>query len=499
MGDPSAAVLRQGERSGYSDTDTVQQMRGMGRATGQLAPTIKAQQISRSYGGTVDEVTEFFGTLTRAGQGFGGKAGQGGNLQMRRILSDAFKSGLDRSRAGEVLQSVASGVKAAQSATAGAVDASRISALLSFFSRSGKSGLQGARGAAVMGALDSTIKGAGRLSAGADVTKTLLLQSQGFGVPGGNTSYLGATRNLEQGVFGTGGAKNLVKMVDRIRGMGGDREMQAAQLSALTGGTLNQSVSGSVLDTINAGGGSSKVLASIEAITKEQKPINEQLLDTSKESLRVAQRVAHLDNRLLDIGKQSSASIEKMQDAMLHVADILMPAAQAVLLRVAVGVERVASIVDKISKWVNSDEAAETVEGVTRAVDQGVLPVVRAIPGGSAVDNIWALGQELGQELQWDSSGVQRPPPPPPRRRDTLASQARSQEQRLAQSNAPQQQSQAPDPRYAPDPTENSNAPLSSQPAVQQQMDQTAVIDTVSHRSAGAAMQPTTSPTPRVH
>jgi len=355
MGSVSDAVLRRGEASGFSDTETVQQMRGMGRATGQLAPITGAQQIARSYGGDVSDVTQFYGTLTRAGQGFGGKAGNGGKLQMRRILSDAFKSGLDKSRAGEVLTSVASGIKSAQQATAGSVDASAISGLLSFFSRSGKSGLQGARGFKTMSALDTTLKNAGRLSGDSRVIRTMLLQSQGFGTPGGKTSFLAAHRGLEQGVFGKGGASNLMKMISRVRQTGGNREQQAAILSAMTNGSLNQSVSGSVLDVVNKGGSQKNVLASIAKITEQQKPINEKLLDNSTQSLTVARRVARLSNRLLDIGKKVQPDIEKIQDAMLSVADDLMPTALTVLRAIA----------DAIV-----------------ALTQGIHSLLRSMPGG---------------------------------------------------------------------------------------------------------------------
>jgi len=355
MGSVSDAVLRRGEASGYSDTETVQQMRGMGRATGQLAPITGAQQIARSYGGDVSDVTQFYGTLTRAGQGFGGKAGNGGKLQMRRILSDAFKSGLDKSRAGEVLHSVASGIKSAQQATAGSVNASAISGLLTYFSRSGKSGLQGARGFQTMSALDSTIKGAGRLHGDPRVIQTMLMQSQGFGTPGGGNSYLGAMRGLEQGVFGKGGAGNLMKMVKRIQQTGGDPEQQAAILSAMTGGKLNQSVSGSVLGVVNKGGSQGNMIASIAKITEQQKPINEKLLDNSTQSLTVARRVAHLSNRLLDIGKKVQPDIEKIQDAMLSVADDLMPTALSVLHAIA---ESISALV------------------------QGIHSILRRLPGG---------------------------------------------------------------------------------------------------------------------
>jgi hypothetical protein len=189
-----------------------------------------------------------------------------------------------------------------------------------------------------MGTLDSTIKGAGRLSADPQVVKTLLMQSQGFGIPGGNTSYLKAMGNLEQGVYGKGGAQNLMKMVNRVKGMGGNTEQQAATLSAMTSGKMNQSVSASLLEVISKGGSKGDMLKSIEAITKENKPINEKLLDNSGESLKVARRVAHLDNRLLDIGTAAAADIESIQDSMLEVADALMPAALATLSLIADGI-----------------------------------------------------------------------------------------------------------------------------------------------------------------
>jgi len=324
IGRVPGGALTAGRQFGYSMTDTVQQMRGVARQTGQMSAVTGAQRMARSFGGDVGQMSGFMGTLTRAGQGFGGRAGRGGEKQAQRILQHAFTAGLDKSRAGEHLTAVASAVRSAQSVTAGKVDASQVSAMLALFGRSGQPGLQGAAGMAQLSKVDSAIKGAG-FGGGGDAATSLLYQSQGFGTPGGGTSYYNAKKQLQRGVFGEGGAGNLFKFMNRANQIGGvGSERSNLTISKMSG--LSLDVVEAMQETLAKGGGEKGILKRIAKITEEERPIQEQIRDSIKTgNLVVAQRVAKLQDRLVDIGKQNAEAIEALEDLFNSIVDKLMP------------------------------------------------------------------------------------------------------------------------------------------------------------------------------
>jgi len=329
---------------GFSKTETVQQMRNVGRVTGNINAVTQAQAAARSFGGDVGEVAGFMGTLTRGGQGFGGLAGKGGERTLRRVMSHAFSSGLDHSRAGEHLAAVASGVKAAQTVTGGRVNADQISAMLSFFGRSGMPGLQGAAGMAQLGKLDQTIKKAG-FGGGGDPTSALIYQALGFGQAGGTASFYEATKQAQRGIFGEGGAGNLMKVWERFGQTGGGIGTQKTniELSNATGMSLD--VIESINDVILKSGGTIEAQKKIAEITKQQLPVQKQILLATQEGhLKVAERVAFLENRLVTIGEATAESIEKLQDIFNDVVDTFLPTA-------VVALKVIAEVVSNIWFW----------------------------------------------------------------------------------------------------------------------------------------------------
>jgi hypothetical protein len=314
------------ESLGFSKRETVQQMRAVGRQTGNINAVTRAQGVARSFGGETSEVSGFMGTLTRAGQGFGGTMGTGGQKQLSRIMAHAFTAGLDRSRAGEHLSAVAQGVKAAQSVTGGRVDASQISAMLSFFGRSKMPGLQGAQGMQQFMKVDQTLKKAGFGATGAG--SALAYQSQGFGVPGQNVPFYEATRSLQRGVFGKGGAQNLLKYFKRMGQAGGGFGSEKANLMISRDSGMSLDVIESITKVIAKGGGTAKALKSIEAIMEKERPVEDQILEATKSGhLKVAQRVAFLENRLIEIGRKNFDAIVQLQDVVNDIVDTLMPTA----------------------------------------------------------------------------------------------------------------------------------------------------------------------------
>lgn len=331
LGGQATGVFDAAQQYGFSATETVQQMRGVGRATGNINAVTQAQRFARSYGGDVGEVTGLMGVLTRAGQGFGGKMGTNGRKQLEKVMAQAFSSGLDRSRAGEYMSAVGQAVASAQATTTRRVDAGSIGGILSLFSRSMMPGLQGAAGFQNLSAIDSAVKGVG-FGGGDEATKAMMYQAMGFGSPGGSTSYYEATRGLQRGVFGEGGAANLMNIFERFGqaggGMGG--EEATLMLSRTTGLSLDalEDIQKVMMDS---GSTSEERLEAIKKITEEQRPVDQKNLAVNSEHLKVAQRVAYLDNRLVGIGEASAESIEKIQDVVNDVVDTLMPVAVELL------------------------------------------------------------------------------------------------------------------------------------------------------------------------
>ncbi len=324
-------------RLGFSKTETVQQMRGVGRATGNINAVGQAQAAARSFGGEVSEVTGLMGTMTRGGQGFGGRAGTGGEKSLTRIMSHAFTAGLDHSRAGEHLEAVAQGIKAAQTVSGGAVDSSQISAMLAFFGRSGSVGLQGAAGYEQISKVDQFMKSAG-FGQGGDAASALAYQAMGFGQPGagGRTSYYQATKQLQGGVFGEGGAGNLMKVFERFAQTGGGANTEKTNIEISNAMGMSLDVIEKIWGAIGQGGGTDATTKAIAAITKESMPIDKQILEATKGGhLAVAQRVAHLENRLIEIGERNHVAIEKLQDTFNDIVDTMMPTAVKILQTIA--------------------------------------------------------------------------------------------------------------------------------------------------------------------
>lgn len=325
--------FRRSNQLGFSATETLQHMRSVARQTGGgrglLGQAQMAQAYARGYGGDVGAVGGFMGQLTRAQGSFRKR-------EFQVVMQQAFTTGMDKSRTGEAMSAMGQAIQSAASVSGGRVDAAGVTAMLAYLGQKGGPALQGQRGMRNLGMIDQTLKSHGALSANGEAVKAFLLQSMGFGLAGGDSAdFLSAAGRLQQGVFGKGGARNLVDIVrSTMAYSGGNIDTAGAGISAMTG--ISMDVANKIIRTVSAGGDRDQMLADIQELTEQERPIEEQIRDVIQEgNTVVAERIARLDDRLVGIGRSTYDSITKMEDVMNSMVDTLLPVAVSALKHIA--------------------------------------------------------------------------------------------------------------------------------------------------------------------
>lgn len=351
--------MKHSQRLGYSATETIQQMAGVARATGGsgdlIGRTQQAQTYARMYGGDVGEVSGFMGTLTQA-------RGESNKREMSRMMQHAMTAGMDKSRAGEAMAVISSQIAGAASVSGGKVDASSISAMVAWLGRGGNPALQGARGANIMSAFDSAIKGAGSVSVNQEAAKAMMFQSFGYGnATGDRTSYFDAIRRSQQGVFGKGGAENLLDMMAGVERTTGGGQQASYALSGMTG--LSMDAIDAMRSRVAQGGPREQILSDLNKIMKEEAPTDVQTLDTMKESLKLATRAAEIDNELVEHGMSSAEYLEDIQDDMRRLVASLMPTAINILEAIRDSIVWVKESLDFFTGY-DPNEAATEMAGI---------------------------------------------------------------------------------------------------------------------------------------
>lgn len=357
QGDINSVNFGRAEELLYSRQQTAEQSHGVARATGRLGATTTAQETSRFYGGSVEEATGYMGTLTRAGSRFSESGGGAGRTQLFRMIRDATASGLDRSRVGEHLDAVAGAVEATGGRTAGDVDVSNISGLLSFIGASGRSGFQGARGMGVLQSIDAGFRSGGR----DESSEARQLAAYGFGVPGQDTDYFTARLRQDQGIFGgegTQGAENLATLIQSFMATAQGNRDQAVLDATDSGlfGDLGENQIKALFETFNASGGNINTMAAaIDDLRESQGSIEEQIRDNLKSGqAEVASVMVKLDNRMVELGRQLFPSVTRIQNAIVSLQDSLFPAALAVLNFIAESIDAIRQGLSGIPGWDNS-------------------------------------------------------------------------------------------------------------------------------------------------
>lgn len=342
QGSDASIDYNRAQQLAFSEQDTIDQAYGAARQTGHLGAVRTAQETSRFYGGSVDEASGYMGALTRGGARFDSSGGGQGRTQLFRMLRDATASGLDRSRVGEHLDAVAGAIESTGQSMAGDVSSSNISGLLALIGSTGRSGFQGARGMNVLSQIDQGFKSGGR----DEFSDARQLAAYGFGVPGQDTDYYTARRRRDQGIFGgqgMEGAQNLSSMLTHFLETNvGNRQAAIidAQESGLFGGLGIEQLEG-LFDTFQrTGGDMNSMVAAIDDLRETQGSVEEQIRDNLQTGqAEVADRIAKLDNRLIELGRQVFPAITDIQNAVMDVQDTLLPTAITILRQIATAVE----------------------------------------------------------------------------------------------------------------------------------------------------------------
>lgn len=368
-------IAQKGREFGFTELESIQQMRGVARATGSIGDLTTAQATARGMGMDVGEVSEYMGMLTRSGQG--GKGAQG-ERALYRLMSSAMASGLDKSRAGEHLQAVSSLVQSAGGRLAGTVDAAGIGGLLAYFSKSGQAGLQGARGGAVLSQMDSVITGAGYGSSG-DPIQALIMRAMGFGT-GGNADLYTATGRAQQGIFGEKGAANLRAVVSQFEteyARAGDQGINRAMSESFH---LSQDIIEQIREVIHRGG--PDMDAEIAQLTQGERPVEDQILSVLDGTIDSRlETIIDTETQLLNQGERNSRALDDITNDVNRMAAAMWDAVVPILRIIADAVKIVANFVTSLFRGATAVDQArykmEDAQGALRDVfaksdDEGV-------------------------------------------------------------------------------------------------------------------------------
>jgi len=363
----SLAQVARSERMGYSLTESYGHAAVVGRQTGQVGATATAQEFSRIYGGSVEEVGGVMGGLTRGGQKFDATGGGAGRRQMAHMFRDAVSSGLDRSRTGEHLEAVSAIAEGVGGRSARDVDFASISGMLGLLGASGKSGFQGARGANVLANVDEGIRGGGA----DDSAHALALAAAGYGYGGSNDVDLNeAESRLERGIFGEGGDRLLDSILTLFRAQtgGGSAMNEEMRRSGLFGNLTRDQIRDLVADVEANGGNTAAAISQFQA----RGPSIESRIAgaASSTNLDISRHEAGLDNRSAAQGAQLYKSVMMLQNLVNDIVDQAMPA-------VINGLNMAANAINTTARALGltggqsavTEEAADIAEKLTQATN----------------------------------------------------------------------------------------------------------------------------------
>lgn len=320
--------VNRGVKLGYTPAETAQIAADVMKATGSISGTDTAQGLARGYGMSTGDALGAMGSMTRLGQGFGGKGGVQGYRQLERTMAAGMASGLDKARMPEFLQAVTSVSESVGSVVSGDVNVGGIASIMAALGSSGKSGLQGNRGASVLAAIDAGIKNPG----GGEAGQALMLRAFGFGTPGGENDYYAAKKRQQQGIAGEGNIQALFAQTAKEYGNG---EAQIMALSEMTGG-LSYDILEQLREVNNSTLSSEEKQAKLNEVMEQTKPIEEQALHAMQKGFgdQVA-RTAELEARLVEMGDQIKDPMDKLADIVNHLVDSLFPVAVEILRDIA--------------------------------------------------------------------------------------------------------------------------------------------------------------------
>ena len=300
---------------GYSSLDVGQLRQGLMQAVGTddvggrerrrlgaLEQTVMGAE--RGFGLEQSSSVGLFGAMRRSGQTFEG--GHEGAQALRKVIADAFVSGIEKTRLGEYLAGVEGLLQAEQTHTAGGVLAQNLSRMLGLLGGSAQPGLQGAYGAQALAQLSQGIRSPGGGDAGRSITLMALQRG----------TYTRTHAAMEEGAT----PENLGRLYEHMRktyGLSGEvgahvSEEAVLRLSQMTGVGLSKLAGKDFKDTGKVGEGSLLAMmhriASGPADGKEradlEAKIEAELADPTRNIEKHTQKRAETTERLLEVGEK---------------------------------------------------------------------------------------------------------------------------------------------------------------------------------------------------
>ena len=245
-----------------------------------------------------------FGAMRRSGETF--ERGDEGREALRKLIADAFVSGIEKTRLGEYLSGVESLLESEQAHRAGGVEADSVSRMLGLLGGAGQPGLQGRHGALTLAQLSQGIRAPG----GGDAGRSIML----LGLS--RRTYTQTLAGMEEGAT----PENLGRLYAHLRrayGLRGEAgahvpEEAILRLSHLTGVPLSKLAGKDFKETGRVGEGS--VLAMMHRISSGQADgkeradlearIADELADPTRNIEKHTARQAQITERLLEVGER---------------------------------------------------------------------------------------------------------------------------------------------------------------------------------------------------
>ena len=328
-GTAGSTLRHQAADLGFAPSEMAGMAGGVARATGRLGGTdlLTAMQFNR---GTGMDAAPIMGQLRQAGVG-GGQNGSSAKMkqEMIRILAIGMETGLERARMPEFFEGISQLLGRRSSVAAGDVSSIEYARLFAQMQATGLSGLTGARGASLLGSLDTGIRQPG----GGEAGQALALQAFGFGKPGGTATYTEALMRQEEGATARN-VRAVLGEAERQYG-GGDAGMLA--LKEIFNISLTQAKA--MQDMVH--GGSTNAAIDATLATKGGGDFG---AGTQMEVLGdVTKHLAHLSNRLVEMGELFKEPIERIQEKINNAVESTAPVIADALTFVADQVDEIAA------------------------------------------------------------------------------------------------------------------------------------------------------------
>ncbi len=382
-----------GQRFGYDIATTYQQAAQAGQATGNIG-SVHTMQAAQRLG--LEGAAGYMGSIRQAGATFSGGRGGRGEQEFQKIIALGMESGIERARLAENIGGVISLLDRQRGVSAGDISGVGLSAFAAILGRSGLSGFQGQAGASLMSKLDSGIRTPG----GGDAGQALILQSMGFGRPGGGTSYYDSLRMQEQGLSDP---TNFTKVMREMTGQFGRGQERNLAMKSVFGTSLSQSEELSKL--FDSGKMGEEELKRLKQIAAESKSVEERGLDAMKEGFGgTIKHIAGLQNRLVGLGNQIKQPIEQMQKDFNDAVKDMWPAVVTSLQAIADAISWIKEFLE--AKFPDTGKAVnEARERLSKAAENAAK--MRGSAGIASESKLLkqAQGARSAYDFSWEDLG----------------------------------------------------------------------------------------------